>query len=100
VNPDKHDVNPDKHNWREDAACRDEDPELFFPIGTTGPAVQQTANAKAVCARCPVRETCLNWALDNSRGFGVWGGMDPDERDLLRRRTRARERRRDKATAA
>lgn len=45
--------------WRDQATCRYEDPELFFPIGTSGPALLQTEQAKAVCARCPVREQCL-----------------------------------------
>lgn len=51
-------------NWREHAACRTEDPDLFFPIGTTGPAALQTEQAKAVCRTCPVQEQCLRWALD------------------------------------
>ena len=41
-------------DWRHRALCRDEDPELFFPIGTTGPALVQIEQAKAVCQRCPV----------------------------------------------
>ena len=41
-------------DWRHDAACRDEDPELFFPIGNTGPALLQIEEAKQVCRRCPV----------------------------------------------
>ena len=43
-------------DWRHRALCRDEDPELFFPIGTTGPAVVQIEQAKAVCRRCPEPE--------------------------------------------
>ena len=46
-------------DWRHRAACRDEDPELFFPIGNTGPALVQIEEAKAVCRRCPVIEPCL-----------------------------------------
>ena len=72
-------------DWRKRAACRHEDPELFFPIGVTGPAVAQTAQAKAVCARCPVREPCLAWALETNQGSGVWGGMSEDERRAYRR---------------
>ncbi|MGD0687735.1 MAG: WhiB family transcriptional regulator, partial [Streptosporangiaceae bacterium] len=41
-------------DWRHHAACQDEDPELFFPIGNTGPALVQIEEAKAVCRRCPV----------------------------------------------
>ena len=44
-------------DWRHEAACRDEDPELFFPIGNTGPALMQIEEAKAVCRRCSVVDT-------------------------------------------
>nr|BFD86455.1 WhiB family transcriptional regulator [Streptomyces sp. Xyl84] len=73
-------------NWREHAACRHEDPDLFFPIGTTGPALVQTEQAKAVCRRCPVRDECLEWALDTAQTLGVWGGTSENERRALRRR--------------
>ena len=43
-------------DWRHRAICRDEDPELFFPVGNSGPALLQIAEAKAVCQRCPVVE--------------------------------------------
>lgn len=80
-------------DWRHRAACREEDPELFFPIGTTGPALMQVEDAKAVCRRCDVMEPCLNWALENGQDAGVWGGMSEDERRALkRRRARARAR--------
>ncbi|UUU29173.1 WhiB family transcriptional regulator [Streptomyces sp. CA-210063] len=72
--------------WLRRAACVGEDPELFFPVGTTGPALDDVAAAKRVCARCPVRRQCLNWALGNGQTAGVWGGMDEEERtELLRR---------------
>ena len=45
-------------DWRHNAVCREEDPELFFPIGTTGPALLQIEEAKAVCRRCPVMDQC------------------------------------------
>ena len=73
-------------DWRHAALCRDEDPELFFPIGTTGPAASQVAEAKVVCRRCPVLEPCLEWALDTAQEAGVWGGTSEDERRVLRRR--------------
>jgi WhiB family transcriptional regulator, redox-sensing transcriptional regulator len=78
-------------DWRAEAACMDEDPELFFPVGTTGPAVDQAYEAKRVCARCVVREPCLEFALDTRQDAGVWGGLTEDERRSLRR---ARQRRR------
>jgi WhiB family redox-sensing transcriptional regulator len=77
-------------DWRDDALCRSEDPELFFPVGS-GPAAQATAaRAKAVCRRCPVAEPCLDWALATGQDAGVWGGLDEDERRRLRRRQRRR----------
>ncbi|MFC9161478.1 WhiB family transcriptional regulator [Streptomyces fungicidicus] len=77
-------------NWRGRAACRTEDPDLFFPIGTSGPALMQTERAKAVCRRCPVREQCLEWALDTGQSVGVWGGTSETERRALKRRIAAR----------
>ncbi|MEV0580762.1 MULTISPECIES: WhiB family transcriptional regulator [unclassified Streptomyces] len=77
-------------NWRMHAACREEDPDLFFPIGSTGPALVQTEDAKAVCRGCPVREQCLRWALENGQDAGVWGGLGEDERRALKRRSRRR----------
>ena len=72
--------------WRNRAACLDEDPELFFPIGNTGPALLQIEEAKAVCRRCEVIETCLKWAIDSGQDAGVWGGLSEDERRALKRR--------------
>jgi len=73
-------------DWRHEAACLEEDPELFFPIGNTGPAIQQIEEAKAVCHRCEVAETCLNWALETRQDAGIWGGMAEDERHALKRK--------------
>jgi WhiB family redox-sensing transcriptional regulator len=67
-------------DWRHRARCRDVDPELFFPVGTTGPAEAQVQSAKAICALCPVREECLQWALDTAQDAGVWGGLSEEER--------------------
>ena len=50
-------------DWRDKAACLTADPELFFPVGNTGPAVDQIEKAKAVCGRCTVTEICLQYAL-------------------------------------
>ena len=51
-------------DWRHRSECLEEDPELFFPIGNTGPAILQIEEAKQVCRRCEVREQCLAWALE------------------------------------
>lgn len=71
--------------WREKAACRGEDPELFFPIGTTGRALDQIELAKSVCRDCDVTAHCLEESLKNNEDAGVWGGMSEDERRTLRR---------------
>lgn len=73
-------------DWRSRAACLTEDPELFFPIGNTGPALVQIEEAKAICRQCPVIDTCLKWAMETSQDAGVWGGMSEDERRSLKRR--------------
>jgi WhiB family redox-sensing transcriptional regulator len=71
-------------NWRDDAACRDADPEVFFPIGTAGPALRQIGEAKRICRACPAEMQCLAWALDNDVSDGVWGGTTEDERRAIR----------------
>ena len=73
--------------WRNHSACLDEEPELFFPIGNNGMAQVQIQEAKAVCRRCEVVETCLAWALASGQDAGVWGGLSEDERRALKRRT-------------
>jgi WhiB family transcriptional regulator, redox-sensing transcriptional regulator len=74
-------------DWRHEAACREVDPELFFPIGNTGPALLQIDEAKQVCRRCSVMDECLRWAIESGQDAGVWGGMSEDERRALKRRT-------------
>ena len=71
-------------HWRDAAACRHADPELFFPIGHTGPALRQVDEAKRICRTCPVRTPCLNWALEHAVADGIWGGATEQERHLLR----------------
>jgi hypothetical protein len=76
-------------DWRDAGACRQEDPDLFAPDGTTGKWVPIIAQAKAICNRCPVRDACLQWAVDNRELHGIYGGLDEDERwNLLRRQAR------------
>ena len=72
--------------WRDGAACLDEDPELFFPIGNSHPALLQAEKAKVVCRRCEVMATCLSWAMESRHDTGVWGGLSEDERRALKRR--------------
>jgi WhiB family redox-sensing transcriptional regulator len=71
-------------DWRNYAACRDVDPDLFFPLGTVGASLPQIERAKQVCGTCPVSKACLRWALD-SGDAGVWGGTTEEERRKHRR---------------
>jgi WhiB family redox-sensing transcriptional regulator len=84
------------YDWRRDALCRDTNPDLFFPVGTTGQALVQIENAKAVCRGCPAQEACLEFALSTNQDSGVWGGTSEEERRKLRRAWVARQ----KATRA
>ncbi|WP_280874673.1 WhiB family transcriptional regulator [Streptomyces pseudovenezuelae] len=73
-------------HWRERAACLRVDPELFFPISSSGPTLRQVDEAKAVCGRCPVMEQCLDWAVRVGQVEGIWGGTTDRERRAMRRR--------------
>ncbi len=75
-------------DWWRLAACQEADPELFFPVAAQGPALDDIAAAKALCAACPVRRQCLAFALATSQLHGVWGGTTEDERLPLVRRER------------
>ena len=80
----------DNEGWRDQAACRSVDAELFFPAGSTGAvAVNWIQSAKAICRSCPVQDPCLQFALDTNQEAGVWGGKDEDERRKLRKVWRA-----------
>ncbi|WP_028923993.1 WhiB family transcriptional regulator [Pseudonocardia acaciae] len=71
-------------DWTQ-AACRDQNPELFFPVGTGEHANRQADQAKAVCARCSVAARCLDFALDVGATDGIWGGWTDQERRALPR---------------
>ena len=82
--------------WRELAACRGTELEVFFPERgeTAGPARQ-------VCARCPVRQACLDYAISNRITHGIWGGLTERERRGLQSGwVRATRRDRDRAILA
>jgi WhiB family redox-sensing transcriptional regulator len=70
------------HTWASRALCAQTDPELFY---SDSPA--QIAQAKDVCRRCPVQHECLAHALATEEDWGVWGGLDRDERRQILRRT-------------
>lgn len=67
-------------DWQSRANCLGVDPDLFFPERGAS-----TAEAKAVCAGCVVREQCLEYALANGEKFGIWGGTSERERRVIRR---------------
>jgi WhiB family redox-sensing transcriptional regulator len=68
--------------WTGQALCAQADPDAFFSDST-----RQTTLAKAICSHCPVRQPCLALALDAEEESGVWGGLDPGERQQMLRRT-------------
>lgn len=72
--------------WAARALCVGADPEMFFPPGD-GPAIE----ARHLCAMCPVRGQCLAYAVTADEPFGIWGGLDPHERQKLRRQLQRRE---------
>jgi len=72
-------------DWRADGACRTVDPDLFFPIAVGAVANRQTAKAQQICAGCPVRQQCLDFALRTREPVGIWGGTTPEERTRTRR---------------
>jgi WhiB family redox-sensing transcriptional regulator len=74
------------YEWREVALCRDTDPALFFPVGTTGHALDQIDRAKEVCAECEASRDCLDFALDTNQDSGIWGGLTEEERRVIRRK--------------
>ncbi|MCA1692118.1 MAG: WhiB family transcriptional regulator [Actinobacteria bacterium] len=74
----------DNESWRDEAACRHTDADLFFPVGTTGAAIGQIEAAKEVCRSCPVQRACLQFALETNEEAGIWGGLGEDERRKLR----------------
>jgi WhiB family redox-sensing transcriptional regulator len=74
-----------QYGWRRHAICRDTDPDLFFPVGTTGQALVQIDRAKDVCDQCTVKVDCLEFALETNQDSGIWGGTSEEERRKLRR---------------
>lgn len=67
-------------SWTDKAKCTKTDPEFFFPVGDTDEAIQQTAEAKAFCQSCPVKMKCLEMAFRENLEYGVYGGLDEEER--------------------
>jgi len=78
---ERHDM-PAERNWRDHAACLDADPDIFFPIGESGPTLDQIEEAKRICRICPVQAACLTWALDHQVIHGIWGSTTAEERHV------------------
>ncbi len=70
-------------SWRQRSACQGLDPDVFFPL-----TEEDARQAKAICATCPVREACLEYALANREQDGVWGGATAKERRRILRQRR------------
>jgi WhiB family redox-sensing transcriptional regulator len=71
--------------WRQRAACRGVDPDIFYPVSD-----EEAEDAKAICAQCPVQRACLEWALAHRESDGVWGGAtERERRRIIRRRRRS-----------
>jgi WhiB family redox-sensing transcriptional regulator len=72
-------------SWRDQARCRGVDPQVFHPAEEDDLAA---AEAKAICDICPVREPCLEYAIESREKDGVWGGLTARERRRLIRQRR------------
>jgi WhiB family redox-sensing transcriptional regulator len=78
-----------ENDWRPQAACRGLDPDMFFAsedLENRQERREREATAKAVCARCGVVEECLTYAIAAGERYGIWGGLNADERRALKRR--------------
>ncbi len=70
-------------SWRQRAACRGVDPDVFYPASD-----EEAEPAKAICAQCPVRQACLEHALATRERDGIWGGATERERRRIIRQRR------------
>lgn len=76
-------IPPMNLTWRQKAACRGVDPEIFYPVSD-----EDAGPAKSICGACPVREACLEYALTTRERDGVWGGATERERRRMIRQRR------------
>ena len=75
-------------DWWSLAACRAADPELFFPVSGVGHGASEVSRAKAICARCAIRQRCLDYAVATRQHDGIWGGTSEAERRQIVARRR------------
>ena len=71
----------DRSLWRDSAACRGTDPELFFPLTESGRSLVH--QAEQICRVCRVQRACLTWALQHAMSEGIWGGSTETERRAI-----------------
>lgn len=93
-------------SWQDRSACNGVDVNLFYGTSVDGnreypPETRdREAHAKQLCRDCPVRTACLQYALDTGEKYGIWGGLDPDERKRYRRNKSERRRQASRKKAA
>lgn len=75
----------DAENWRKGALCRDSNADLFFPIGSTGQALEMIEAAREICNQCPAKDPCLEFALQTNQEAGIWGASTEEERRMIRK---------------
>lgn len=69
-----------EHKWRDNAACKNTDPNIFVPAEGRGSGVKAYKVARTYCARCTVRQECLDYAIGLEIQYGMFGGLTPRER--------------------
>jgi WhiB family transcriptional regulator, redox-sensing transcriptional regulator len=80
-------------SWMSDGACNGKDPALWQPIGESSVFADQIQEARRICWRCPVFDSCREFSLETRQQSGIWAAMTERDREMeLRRRTRARQR--------
>lgn len=89
-------------HWQDHGACRDTDPAIFFhPQNERGARrARREVAAKRVCAPCPVRLECADYAIRAREPFGVWGGLTEEERELVYARLGSRDYPRERGSGA
>ncbi|MFF8867991.1 WhiB family transcriptional regulator [Streptomyces sp. NPDC015139] len=78
---------PAGSDWRDQAACVGEDPEIFFPLSDLAAPHAEATLARAICRRCPVIIACRTWALEHGEDDGIWGATTAAQRRAIRRAT-------------
>ncbi|MER5839161.1 MULTISPECIES: WhiB family transcriptional regulator [Streptomyces] len=72
-------------DWRDQASCAGEDPEIFFPLSDSASPGDEAFLARTICRRCPVLLVCRSWAIDHGEDDGIWGATTAAQRRAIRR---------------